>query len=503
MSASGIVLENVSFAYAGAQAPSVAGFGLSVAAGECVVLAGRSGCGKTTVTRTMNGLAPRFYEGTLSGRVSIGGRDVPSMGSADIACAVGSVFQDPRSEFFCTDTTSEVAFGCENLGMPREEVLSRTVGAARATGSLGLLERRIFGLSSGERQRVAIASAYACAPSVFVFDEPSANLDPEATLRLGRVVAQIVQDGHAVVVAEHRLGYLRDVASRVVVMEDGRAVAEILRSDLLGEDAPLRARGIRSVFPERLPVKDNAGDVPASARDAVRLDVEGVSYAYGRHRGAPNAVENVSFTACGGEVVGVVGRNGAGKSTLAGVLCGLREHRSGRILVDGARCNASARRRVASYVMQDADYQLFAESVARELRLGASVDGAELEALVARTCADLGLKGLEERHPASLSGGQKQRVTIGAAVTKGARIVCLDEPTSGLDGANMHRVARMVHDLACSGRIVFVVTHDYEFALACCTRILKVEGRTLAADVPVAPETSGEVRAAFFDGLRV
>ena len=136
--------------------------------------------------------------------------------------------------------------------------------------------------------------------------------------------------------------------------------------------------------------------------------------------------------------MGVVGRNGAGKSTLAGVLCGLREHRSGRILVDGARCNASARRRVASYVMQDADYQLFAESVARELRLGASVDGAELEALVARTCADLGLKGLEERHPASLSGGQKQRVTIGAAVTKGARIVCLDEPTSGLDGANMH-----------------------------------------------------------------
>ena len=131
------------------------------------------------------------------------------------------------------------------------------------------------------------------------------------------------------------------------------------------------------------------------------------------------------------------------------------------------------------------------------------MDGAELEALVARTCADLGLKGLEERHPASLSGGQKQRVTIGAAVTKGARIVCLDEPTSGLDGANMHRVARMVHDLACSGRIVFVVTHDYEFALACCTRILKVEGRTLAADVPVAPETSGEVRAAFFDGLRV
>lgn len=150
-------------------------------------------------------------------------------------------------------------------------------------------------------------------------------------------------------------------------------------------------------------MKDNAGDVPASARDAVRLDVEGVSYAYGRHRGAPNAVENVSFTACGGEVVGVVGRNGAGKSTLAGVLCGLREHRSGRILVDGARCNASAVGALPSYVMQDADYQLFAESVARELRLGASVDGAELEALVARTCADLGLKGLEERHPASLS----------------------------------------------------------------------------------------------------
>ena len=262
MSASGIVLENVSFAYAGAQAPSVEGFGLSVAAGgmrgACRAFGLRQDHGDAHDERSCPALlrGDPFREGEHRGT----GRAFDGVGRHRV-CG-GERLSGSAQRILLHGHHERGGFRLREPGDAREEVLSRTVGAARATGSLGLLERRIFGLSSGERQRVAIASAYACAPSVFVFDEPSANLDPEATLRLGRVVAQIVQDGHAVVVAEHRLGYLRDVASRVVVMEDGRAVAEILRSDLLGEDAPLRARGIRSVFPERLPVEDNAGDVP-------------------------------------------------------------------------------------------------------------------------------------------------------------------------------------------------------------------------------------------------
>ena len=533
-----IDIDQATFRYESAAAPSVRGVTLRVADGECVALVGPSGCGKTTVTRIANGLAPRFYEGDLDGGAAVDGVPVGQAESGALARLVGSVFQDPRSQFFTTDTTSEVAFACENVGLPRGEIIDRVVGAACSLGMADLLERDIFGLSSGQRQRIAIASASALLPGSLVLDEPSANLDMPATAELAAVIGRLKAQGRAVLVAEHRVWYLRDVVDRAIVMEGGRIVDELCRDELFRlSDGEARRRGLRSMRPERLAIpqresarrgedggprrgeaggrdEDGEGGGPRRGEDGegggsrrggvgergapVRLAFEARGLRFSYRRGAP-VLRGTSLRACGGEAIALTGPNGAGKSTLASVLCGLRRQSGGEVLLDGKRLSPARRRKESCFVMQDADYQLFAESVTEELRLGARIDDpAALDGRIGQTLADLDLDGLGGRHPASLSGGQKQRVTIGAAITKGARLMFLDEPTSGLDGDSMRRVAGIVRRLAGEGRIVFVITHDYEFALSCCTRAVRIEGGAVAADVPVRPDRAEAVRAAFF-----
>ena len=220
-----IELENVTFSYGQKREPSLQNIDLRVADGECVLLAGHSGCGKSTLTRLINGLAPAFYEGRLLGAVSIDGKPVADYGGA-LSGKVGSVFQNPRSQFFNRETTGEIAFGCENLGLPPEELRRRVAGAARDLGMEDLLDRDIFKLSGGEKQLVAIASVYAMNPDIYVMDEPSANLDMEVVQRLRDIVRELKRRGKTVIIAEHRLFWLRDVADRVVSMREGRIVRD-------------------------------------------------------------------------------------------------------------------------------------------------------------------------------------------------------------------------------------------------------------------------------------
>lgn len=485
----GLSMAGAAFSYRGFDESDVGPVDLVVAPGQCVVVCGASGCGKTTVTRMANGLASRFYEGALDGMVRVGGASPATLSPEEAVARVGSVFQDPRSQFFTTDVTSEVAFACENSGMDRAEAVGRVADAARAAQVEALLGRSLFELSSGERQRVALASALACGPGLLVFDEPFANLDPRATVQMARLIAHFKAMGRAVLIAEHRLWCLRDVVDEAVVMERGRVAARLGTEELVRLDAERRrAWSLRSPFPEVLR--------PVSVRRAAGFEyvVEGLSFV---RRRTGRGFAEVSFRAYGGEVIAVTGLNGAGKTTLASVLCGLTKQRCGSVTVRGRACTARARRALSSFVMQDADYQLFAESVAEELRIGA--DKRDLgDDGVARICDRLGLSGLEGRHPASLSGGQKQRVTIGAALAKGSDVVFLDEPTSGLDGESMARVGAAIRALADEGKLVFVITHDFELIVDCCTRALRLEEGRLVADVPIDDAGAAEVCRWFF-----
>ena len=226
MTKNAVELRSVSFTYAGFDAPAVDNVSFAVAPGECIVLCGESGCGKTTATRIVNGLAGGFYEGSRTGKVLIAGRDVDDLEDWELSSLTGSVFQNPRTQFFNLDTTGEIAFGMENLGVPREEMHRRVRDVVRELGIECLMGRGIFELSGGQMQSVAFASAWACKPSVYVLDEPSSNLDPPSMEKLASFISKAKSSGSAVIIAEHRLSYLASVADRYLLFEGGSVAAE-------------------------------------------------------------------------------------------------------------------------------------------------------------------------------------------------------------------------------------------------------------------------------------
>ena len=226
MTKNAVELRSVSFTYAGFDAPAVDDVSLAVAPGECIVLCGESGCGKTTATRIVNGLAGGFYEGSRTGEILVASRDIDDLEDWELSSLTGSVFQNPRTQFFNLDTTGEIAFGMENLGVPRKEMHRRVRDVVRELGIECLMGRGIFELSGGQMQSVAFASAWACKPSVYVLDEPSSNLDPPSMEKLASFISKAKSSGSAVIIAEHRLSYLASVADRYLLFEGGSVAAE-------------------------------------------------------------------------------------------------------------------------------------------------------------------------------------------------------------------------------------------------------------------------------------
>ncbi|HIR02213.1 MAG TPA: ABC transporter ATP-binding protein [Candidatus Aveggerthella stercoripullorum] len=518
MSASGSAIEfrEAGFSYAStAGAASVHGVSFAQREGECVVVTGPSGCGKTTLARMVNGLIPAVYAGEAEGSVRVFGRAIADWEMDDLSCAVGSVFQNPRSQFFNLDTTSEIAFGCENMGVPRDEIVRRIASTTCALGIDHLLERDIRALSGGEKQLVAVASVYAMDPSAFVLDEPTAALDVRAMLRLRDAVARLKAAGKTVLIAEHRLWWLRGVADRIVLMRDGAVVAEMTADEFAEMPAEarrqrgLRAWGIEQVEPRaRAAVREKS---EGRNEGAPALIVRGLTVRYGRS--GPFVVSDCDFDAAAGRAVALVGRNGAGKTTFARCLAGLHAEAAGEIRIEGAALGPRKRAGRVFLGMQESGYQLFSDTVEGELRLALDArrahkapaaggegldDVKESEAaLIEAALANFGLENLRDRHPLSLSGGQRQRLAIAAGSLQGSRVLVLDEPTSGLDLANMERIAAEIDRLKTAGHCIVVITHDFEFACATCDEIAHFENGRIAERFDLTPSTAPRARTLF------
>ena len=460
-----IEFDDVSFAYRapaeGAGAPEgVRGIDLRVEAGRCVLVCGASGCGKTTVTRLANGLAPSFFPGTLEGRVLVDGRDVADLESWEVAACVGSVFQNPRTQFFNVDSTGEVAFSLESMAWPEERIRERTHDTIRQLGLEELADRSIFSLSGGEKQRIAYASSWAPHPANLVLDEPTSNLDEAAIAALRRYLLDAKAQGAAVLVTELRLWWLADVADEVVVMEEGRLARRF-------DGATFRA----------LP----SSEVRDLGPRAPLVRLRGVHASYGKRE----VLHGVDLDLREGEVAALVGANGAGKSTLCRTIVGLHRESAGTTTIDGEPAGPKQRLRACSMVFQDVNYQLFADSVRTEVSFGLTDAEAPDAARVDEVLDGLGLAAYAERHPATLSGGQKQRLAVAACIATGKRLLVFDEPTSGLDLGSMRTVAALVRRLADEGRAVLVVTHDLEFIGQACDKAVRVEAGRIAAEAVV------------------
>ena len=459
-----ISVDNVSFGYGEAQ-ETLSQVSAAIAPGECVLLCGASGCGKTTVTKLINGLIPAFTPGCrLEGRVEVDGLDPGTTPMYELARKVGSVFQNPKSQFFNLDTDSELAFGLENEGRPPEEIRRRVADTVDALHLQELQARNIFSLSGGQKQLLAFGSVYAMGPEIFVLDEPTANLDQDAIARLHDQIAGLKRQGRTVVIAEHRLYFLTDLIDRVLYLRDGVLERTFTRKQFCAlTDREREALGLRTLIPAGCTLPAAA---PAGAKEG--LSVEGLTCAY---RKEPPVFQALSFSARPGEVVAITGPNGVGKTTLSRCLCGLIREQAGQIVLNGRPLNRKEQQKAAFCVMQDVNHQLFSDSVWGECRMSApDVPDSSLKGVL----DSLHLLPFRERHPMSLSGGQKQRLAVATALLSEKPILIFDEPTSGLDYARMVEVSGVIRSLAQQGRIVLVVTHDQEFLQRACDRVLRL-----------------------------
>lgn len=352
----------------------------------------------------------------------------------DYVPKVGSVFQNPKTQYFNVDTTAELSFPCENVGMPPAKIRERVETVARDFGLEKLLDRSIFKLSGGEKQRIAFGAACMLSPKLLVLDEPTSNLDYRAIRDLHDMIAKKKAEGTTIVIAEHRLAWIADLADWFCFFENGTLAGQWTAAEFKALPVTeLQQMGLRplEIAPYHQQAIEKSKIKPAHQNPLISAG--NLSVGYGKNS---TVYQIEDFSICKGEIVGLMGHNGVGKSTLAKTLCGLLKPVSGKITP------AREKERIKHLVMQDVNYQLFSDSVREEVLLGAArpeMCDAVLEAL--------GLLELADRHPMSLSGGQKQRVAIASAMLSGKDFIVLDEPTSGLDYYHMTQVAKLLHQL--------------------------------------------------------
>ena len=265
-----IEFENVSFSYQGQEHNGLHEINLKISDGECVLFCGRSGCGKTTITRLVNGLIPQFYQGELQGRILVDGQKISNLPMYQIASKVGSVFQNPRTQFFNVDTDSEISFGIENEALPPKELAERVDQTTDDLNIQNLRNRNIFELSGGEKQKIAFASVYAMNPEIYLLDEPSSNLDMTSIQELAGHLRLIKAQGKTVLIAEHRLYYLMDIADRIVYLDNGRITNIFTPEELRRLPQDMRERmGLRAVdLQEVLPLTCQ----PASGKEMLKAN---------------------------------------------------------------------------------------------------------------------------------------------------------------------------------------------------------------------------------------
>lgn len=488
-----LVVDNLSFRYRDRQGAAIHHLSFTANPGEVLLIAGASGCGKTTLIRCINGLIPRSYKGEMSGKVAVFGEDVSGWKLSQISQKIGTVLQDPERQILGTKVLNEVAFGLENLGMPRDEIFSRVDEALNFLKISHLRSRETFNLSGGEKQKVALAGILAMRPSIILLDEPLASLDPASAQDTLDAVRTLADQGMSILMVEHRVeDVLRIKPERVMFMSDGEIrylgdvaglskIVNYREVKLPAEDIVERAkRDPAPVKIQVLPGVTRSG--PSEGESLVKFE----DVAFGYESGV-EVLHGINLQINRGDVIAVLGPNGAGKTTFVKHAIGLLKPKSGRVFVGGRDTHEASVAEIASmlgYVFQSPSHMLFAPTVHDELAFGPTNMKHAKEQIEQEVKEALRIVNLSEKEndpPLALSFGQQKRVSIAAILAMRSRILVMDEPTAGQDYQNYMNFMDSILQMPAFEAILFI-THDVDLAAIYANRVLMISGGKLVAD---------------------
>lgn len=453
--------------------------------GQCIVLCGASGCGKSTLLRCLNNLIPEFYAGELKGYIYLHGEEIANKSIGEVGQSVYSVFQDPRSQFFTLESDSEIAFALENKGVAPKIIRQKVQEAFHIFKLDYLANKEVYRLSSGERQLVMLMAAWAANTEVILLDEPTANLDYLAIEKLAELLLSLKKAGKTIIISEHRLYYLQDIADEYWQLENGSIKNKIKAKEFRDFSLEkLHGLGLRlsnlSQLQHRKPVLNQASlpklPIQQGEQAKLTLEAENLSFAYKQK----NVLNNLTLTVKQGEVTFLLGHNGAGKTTLGRCLCGLLKLKSGVIRLNGASMTSKTMAKNSLFIRQEAEFQFFTNSVWQELTYGVEKSQfAKVKTLLKR----LDMWQFRDCHPCTLSGGQMQKLTLMLAYLSNKKLLVLDEPTSGLDQKSMQTVVELIHEMK-DDKLVIVISHDLELLSYLENNCLELVDGTIVAACP-------------------
>ena len=470
-----ITFKNFNYKYIESKKLNIEDLSLNIKKGECILFTGASGCGKTSILRVLNGLAPEFFDGGYSGELKVAHLNIGDK-LKDFSKVVGSVFQNPKNQFFNLDSTSELAFSMENYGYSKSEIQSRIDEVISEFSAEYLLERNVLELSGGEKQKLAFMASMMLDADVYVLDEITSNLDLKAIQLISSIIETLKKKGKTIVVAEHRIYYLKDLIDRMYIIKDGKLIHEVTKEQLSDFDS-------KSCHTRQIDLsKVELGNKENRNFKEDFLNIERLEY---KVHDRKVALQNENFAAS--KIYTIIGDNGCGKTTFANALSGLHKSEH-KVKLDDKYLNNKGLVKNAFQVMQDVNYQLFTNQVEKEIKLGS--DNLSLfDEVVDR----LNIRKFLDRHPNTLSGGEKQRVAIASALLSNKKVLIFDEPTSGLDYINMIELSRLIEEIAKNDVVIFLITHDYEFLCQISDEVLYFDKEGIKERIEVNEENKNRI----------
>jgi len=512
-----IEVNALNFVYKGRTRKALDGLDFEQEQGEMVVLMGHTGAGKSTFSRCLNGLIPHFHKGNYSGEIRILGNPIMDKRVHDLVDQIGLVFQDFESQLFSTNVELEVAFGPENLCLPREEISERIDDALQLVRLKGFERREPASLSGGEKQRLAIASILAIRPKIVVMDEPTTDLDPQGKLEIFSVARLLRSEGYTILFIEHEAEAAME-ADKIVIMDEGKVVREGKPCELLKDSQLLENHGIRPPQIAELLEEINEPTIPITMEETLKvfeqrdwkisdenymallkkdeqrqkgygkkiIEVKDLEYVY---PGNIKALDSISLEIREGEFLAIIGQNGSGKTTLAKHFNGLLKPSKGEVRIAGEdtkRKQVSELGKIVGYVFQNPDHQIFADTVEDEVAFGPrnlGIPRDKISLFVEDALKEVGLEGYERYDPFSLTKGERQRVAVASILAARPRVVILDEPTTGLDYREQKSIMELLQNLNRKGHTIIIITHSLWVVAEYAKRVLVLhKGKILLDD---------------------